>query len=176
MISYKSNTGINSSAKRNQPQKYIFQFFAEEEFLSPSINFSSIQLLSSIEFRAHPRGRHSMFKEMDEKNPLPGEEKPRVGLLQLIQAYPPPPFEVSRFVFKEPRSHHYSLNENKSRNLSMHETDSVPVRKVIPKGNETASRYTATLQAFGALWSTLAAFNRCVAVNFAFKILIEFDV
>lgn len=57
---------------------------------------------------------------------------------------PPSRFHKSRFILLSGESLFISNNDEKSRNLSMN-------RKVIPKGNEAASRYTATLQSFGAL-------------------------
>lgn len=80
------------------------------------------------------------------------KKKPRVGrgLATLSLKVTPPRGFINRdlSLSEEPLFLSNGNNE-KSRNLSMNRP--MPVRKVIPKGNEAASRYTATLQPFGAL-------------------------
>lgn len=133
------NAEINSSAKRNQPQNIsIFNRF--EQFLSPSIK----KLLE------HPTSllyRISCSKTL-EKNFSHGKKKNfALAVLQHPPSkLPPSRFHKSRFILLSGEPLFISNNDEKSRNLSMN-------RKVIPKGNEAASRYTATLQSFGALWT-----------------------
>lgn len=133
------NAEINSSAKRNQPQNIsIFNRF--EQFLSPSIK----KLLE------HPTSLLCWIScsKILEKNFSHGKKKNfALAVLQHPPSkLPPSRFHKSRFILLSGESLFISNNDEKSRNLSMN-------RKVIPKGNEAASRYTATLQSFGALWT-----------------------